>query len=180
MPDDNMMKIMQMLQQGKQDQRNVNMGIAGGGTALGMLGSLFGGGGLMGKPGKWSKLPQYSPAGMGALDWLIGQGRQNADWGPIEQQYKNQFQSETIPGLAERFSAMGPGAQRSSGFQSALGRAGGDLSSQLAALRSQFGMQQLGMGLRPQHENVFTPGKPGMFEGGFQSLMSMLPLLMAM
>ncbi len=58
--------------------------------------------------------------------------------------YKKQFEEQTIPGIAERFSGLGSGAQNSSAFQQALGQAGAGLSENLAALRG--GMQQQGVG----------------------------------
>jgi hypothetical protein len=47
-----------------------------------------------------------------------------------------QFNEQIIPGLAERFSGLGAGAQSSSAFQQALGQAGAGLSENLQALRS--------------------------------------------
>ena len=75
--------------------------------------------------------------------------------------YIRQFQQQTIPGLAERFAGMGAGAQSSSGFQQALGQAGGELSENLAALRGQ--MQLAGLG--PSLQYAATP---------FEQLMSLL------
>lgn len=151
----------------------------GAGPALMGLGALSGGGMgnfMFGRKPRTEQMPLYTPQGQESLNWLMSQGRQNADFGGIEDRYKKQFNEETIPGLAERFSAMG-GGQRSSAFQGALGRAGSDLNSQLAALRSQYGMQQLGMGLRPQFENVMHPAQPGFLQNVGSSIMSMLPML---
>lgn len=64
-----------------------------------------------------------------------------------------QFNEQIIPGLAERFSGLGAGAQSSSAFQQALGQAGAGLSENLQALRSglQFGAlpQALGYAQQP-------------------------------
>lgn len=58
----------------------------------------------------------------------------------LTQPYLQQFQQETVPGLAERFAGMGAqgGALSSSGFGQALGSAGANLQSQLASLKSQI------------------------------------------
>lgn len=62
---------------------------------------------------------------------------------PIENRARQQFEQRTIPGLAERFSSLGSGgSQRSSAFTGALGGAASDLEGQLAALRSQYGLQE--------------------------------------
>lgn len=54
---------------------------------------------------------------------------------------QRQFQEETVPKIAERFSQFG--AQNSSGFQNALLKAGSDLSTNLGALRGQMQLQAL-------------------------------------
>jgi len=53
----------------------------------------------------------------------------------FEAPYMRQFNEQTIPGIAERFSGMGAGAQSSGAFQRALGGAGADLQERLASLR---------------------------------------------
>lgn len=61
----------------------------------------------------------------------------------FEAPYKRQFNEQTIPGIAERFSGAGAGAQSSSAFQQALGQAGAGLSENLASLRSGLQMSAL-------------------------------------
>ncbi len=61
----------------------------------------------------------------------------------FEAPYMRQFNQEIVPGIAERFSGMGSGAQRSSAFQQSLGQAGAGLSQNLASMRS--GMQMNGI-----------------------------------
>lgn len=56
----------------------------------------------------------------------------------FEAPIKRQFNEQTVPGLAERFSGIGSGAQSSSAFQQALSGAGADLSERLASLRGQM------------------------------------------
>jgi len=89
----------------------------------------------------------------------------------FEAPIKRQFEEEVIPGIAERFGGMG--AQSSSGFQQALGKAGAGLSENLAALRAQLKMgaaQQMaglmgqGLGTR-SFENVYMPQQPGLLHG---------------
>lgn len=65
----------------------------------------------------------------------------------FEAPYMRQFNEQTIPALAERFSSLGSGAQRSSAFQQALGQAGAGLSENLASLRGGMQMQGLGQAL---------------------------------
>jgi hypothetical protein len=114
-----------------------------------------------------NQLQRYTPQQQGAINQVLGQatqglGQQNFSFAPIAQQARENFQTQTIPGLAERFTALGGGAQRSSAFQGALGQAGAGLESNLAALQSQFGLQQqnnlmnlLGIGLTPQFEHYY-------------------------
>jgi len=133
---------------------------------------------LFGKPAEEKRFQRYTPEQESALNQLLQQGLQGADFGGIEDIARKRFQEETVPTLAERFTSMGAGGQRSSAFESALGRAGSDLESQLAGLRGQFGMQQLGMGLQPRFESAYMPSQPGMAQGGLQALMQILPMLL--
>lgn len=66
----------------------------------------------------------------------------------FEAPIKRQFQEQVIPGIAERFSGLGSGAQSSSAFQQALGQAGSGLSENLAALRGGMQMQALPQALQ--------------------------------
>jgi hypothetical protein len=71
---------------------------------------------------------------------------------------------------------MGQGGQHSSAFAQQLGAAGSDLESQLAGMRSQFGLQQqgqqmgwlqhlLGLGMQSPYENQGMPGTSGFING---------------
>lgn len=85
-----------------------------------------------------------------------------------------QFEQDIIPGIAERFAGMGTaGAQDSSAFQQSLGRAGKELSTNLAAMKQGLmgqAMQQLqgltGQGMQTGIENMYDPGSYGLV-GGF-------------
>lgn len=117
--------------------------------------------------GKLAQVPRYTPQQQNVLNSLLQRGLsgiESSSFEPIEQRARQQFQTQTIPSLAERFTSAG-GGQRSSAFQGALGQAGADLESQLAAYRSQFGNQQglqlLGLGLQPQFENILQPENQG-------------------
>lgn len=57
--------------------------------------------------------------------------------------YMQQFEQQTVPGLAERFAGMGAmgGGLSSSGFGQSLSAAGSNLQSQLAALKAGLGQQ---------------------------------------
>ena len=72
------------------------------------------------------------PTQQSAMDEILGlaMGRLQdplKGFEPMAERARSQFQTQTIPSLAERFTSMGEGAQRSSGFQRALGGAGVDL-----------------------------------------------------
>ena len=61
------------------------------------------------------------------------------------QPYMNEFEQQTIPGLAERFAGMGAnsGALSSSGFGQALSSAGAGLQSNLAGMKSELQQQAI-------------------------------------
>lgn len=150
------------------------------------------------KPLQIQQVPTRSPQQMMGQNQLLQMGLsglQNlpqADFGPIAQQVRTQFQTQTVPGLAERFTSMGAGGGRSSAFTGALGQAGAGLEEALAALQSQFGLQQrgqeqnflqslLGFGLQPQFENIAQQKGPGFgtaLGGGLGALLPLLPMLL--
>lgn len=130
--------------------------------AFDFLRSLFGG------DMKTHQVPLYNQQQQQSMNQFLQQGLQNSNFSGIENQAKQQFNEETIPGLAERFTSMGQGAQNSSAFQGALGRAGAGLQTNLAALRSQYGLQQSQLGLKQPFENVIEPASGGFFGGLMQ------------
>lgn len=138
--------------------------------------------GLFGTPGQ----AQFLPTQTGPQQQLQGQAIQNLlqmlsdgqgapqrfNFAPIAQNAREQFTSQTIPGLAERFTALG-GGQNSSAFQGALGQAGAGLESQLASMGAQFGQNQqqidqnyllnlLRFALMPQFESQYLPATGGL------------------
>ena len=65
---------------------------------------------------------------------------------PIRQAAESDFQTKTLPSIAERFAGMGTGDSMSSGgFQNALRMGGEDFQKQLAGLGAQYGLQARGM-----------------------------------
>lgn len=141
--------------------------------------------------------PIYDPEQQYSLDQLLRSGFggvSNLDplnFEPLAQQAQREFSTQTVPSLAERFTALG-GGQRSSAFQGALGQSASDLQSQLAALRSKYGLaaneqlhnqglQRLQLGLQPRYESVFNQRQPsgvsslfgGLSQGIGQSLGSL-------
>lgn len=152
------------------------------GEILQMLGpmimSLFAGGG---SKDKMNKVNNYTPQQSQFLDNMMkmlnegavgqGQGEATDYWremvNPSEESfnrfadpYKRQFEQETVPMLAERFAGAGGGmggGLSSSGFGQSLSAAGGNLQSNLAALKSNLGMQAAS-GLSNQYSNLANMG----------------------
>lgn len=88
-------------------------------------------------------LPQGLQPGQYASNLFPDPGEINIpkfDFQPIEDKARQQFATKTVPGLAERFTAMG--GQRSGSFGQQLGAAGADLEGTLAGQRAM---------LEPQH-----------------------------
>jgi hypothetical protein len=137
-------------------------------------------------PGKKEKTQQfqnYTPGQMDILSQLTGgmqgvggssmdflKNLMSGDTSKFEAPLMRQFNEQVIPGIAERFSGMGGGAQQSSAFGQQLGAAGAGLTEQLGALRGGLQMQGLNaysgllgqiLGARP-FENVFRPATQGM------------------
>lgn len=133
--------------------------------------SLFGGGDKMGKVSTLSKPQQNLLSQMMQMlgpQGQLGQGNQEAlglqrqymdpsseAVNQFAQPYMDQFNQQTIPGLAERFAGMGAmgGGLNSSGFGQSLSSAGGNLQNMLAQLKAGLG-QQAAQSLMGQYGNM--------------------------
>lgn len=132
---------------------------------------------LFGSDSKMKQLSNYNPQQNQGLNqimsMLLGMGKQgggmqqsmqylqdllNPDsetMKQFEEPYMQQFNQETLPGIAEKYAGMG--ALSSSGFGQALGGAGANLQSQLAQLKS--GLRgQAAQGLMGQYNQLAGMG----------------------
>ncbi len=159
------------------------IGAAGGFATGGPIGAAAGGAaGLLSgaqavkrkKQKQFEQVPRYTPEQQEIFKQLAKQGMSDSDIKGLEQLYQRQFQEETIPGIAERFSQMGTGGQRSSAFINALTGAGEGLSAQLAALRSRSGLSKLQLGLQPQFDTAYFQGQPGIEDQTMGPLIQLL------
>lgn len=123
-------------------------------------------------------------AGMGFLQDILG-----GDTSKFEAPLMREYSEKIVPGLAERFSGAGAGAQSSSAFQQALSGSAADLTERLGALRGGLQMQGLGqlsnllnqgLGQR-SFENIFRPASKGFLQSSSEQagelMMKLLPLL---
>lgn len=137
-----------------------------------------------GDPGGFEKLQRFTPQQQGAFGQTLqgAQGQipdifrylqQMLSGDPSQQKAfeapaMRQFSEKIIPGLAERFSGMGQGAQGSSAFQQSLGQAGAGLAENLQSQRAnrQQGaasqlQQLLQLGMTPQFEQSYRQPAQG-------------------
>ena len=175
----------------------------GGALGGGLLGLLSGFGKGEGQPGEFQKIPTMSPEQQQLLSKLLsllgGEGQLGGGYEEglsslmelmdpsaasqqrFAQPYLEQFEQETVPGIAERFAGMGAqgGALSSSGFGQALGAAGSGLQTQLAGLKSQLqrgaiqdilgqyqGLLGKGLGAQP-FMNIYRQPSGGFATGSF-------------
>lgn len=129
---------------------------------------------FLGTPSRTEQVQKFNQPQQNAFSQILQQalsGLQNPQAGfePIANQARSQFQRKTIPSIMERFSNLD--AQRSSAFGQDLGEAGSQLEEALAAMGSQYGLQQqgllqnlLGMGLTPQFDTISHQRTPGFLE----------------
>ncbi|MFQ5685097.1 MAG: hypothetical protein ACE5GV_00405 [Candidatus Scalindua sp.] len=131
----------------------------------GLIDQLIGG---LGGPGGLQQ------QGLGALGGLLGGGQQFFE--QLQAPALRQFEEQTVPGIAERFTGLGAGAQRSSAFAQGLGGAGERLAETLAGQRAGLGLQAqqtglqgllslLGIAQQPQFGAAFQPGREGALGG---------------
>lgn len=164
---------------------------------------------LTGSPAQTLQFQRFTPQQQGlqnqsiqqALSLLQGPQDYTKGFAPIGQKARSQFSQQTVPSLAERFSALsssGGGALSSPAFASQLGQAGAGLEESLAALQSQYGLQQQGLqqnqlrnllsfGLQPSFESLYMPQGQGFLQslapgigsglGNIGSLFALLKLL---
>lgn len=135
---------------------------------------------LMGTPARIEAMPTMSKEQQSLFSNLLsqlgpiqGQGMEylskilGGDTEAFEKPLMRQFEEQTIPSLAERFSGMD--AMGSSAFKQSLGQAGAGLSENLGALRGQLQQgalgqlaQLLGMGTQtPTFQYQQIPGTEG-------------------
>jgi len=129
---------------------------------------------LLGKPGQIQGVSPYSPEALQDMSKLRRSGldilaNPSAGFEPIAQQARTRFGQQTVPMLAERFLGSGQNLA-SSGLTQQLGQAGAGLEEALAAMQSQYGLQNrsqalqaLSMGLQPQYQFFQTPEQQGLF-----------------
>jgi hypothetical protein len=136
---------------------------------------------FMGTPGGYQKSGAYDPEQYQAFQQFLQGGLRDYNnpyegWAPIEQNAREQFNTQYIPGLLERFTAGYNNSNRGSGaLAGALGSAGTGLESLLAAQRSEYGMQNKQQALQAaqfggQPRNEYIEGTEG-------ALSQILPLL---
>ncbi len=141
---------------------------------------------LSGRPAQLASINKFNPQAQNALSQLTGsavQGFQNpyAGFAPIEEKARSQFFGSTVPSIAERFSGMGSNSLSSPALYSQLGAAGAGLEEGLAALKSQYGMQNRGQllqellaGITPQYEHMYQPREQGFLESIAGPLLQLL------
>lgn len=133
--------------------------------------------------------PKYVPEQGQAFQSILREalsslGKNKFDFGPIEQQARQGFAQQTLPSISERFTSLG--AQKSSAFPQLLNEAGTNLETNLAAMKSNYGLEQqanllrmLAFGLSPQFESTFSPRSPGFPEQLLLGLAKGIPSAMA-
>jgi len=131
---------------------------------------------FLGQPAGVGQVNRFVPQQQNTLSSLMNmgmQGMQNpyAGFEPIANQARTQFQQQTLPSIMERFQSLGNNAMSSGALKTELGQAGANLEGGLAALQSQYGMQNrnqmlnmLGLGLTPQLESYATQGQEGLLQ----------------
>jgi hypothetical protein len=119
------------------------------------------------KPG-FQNIPRFNQQQSGAFQDILSQGLgmlQNPGNSPLAQNARTQFHTQTVPNLAERFTALGgSGTKNSSGFQGALGSAAAGLEQGIAGMDFQNALQLLQAGLTPQYETTHMPGRGGFLQ----------------
>ena len=140
--------------------------------------------GLGGKPGQSTYLPRVTAGQKNVQDQVLNSasGQLNSgqfDFTPIEQQARKNFSQSTIPSITNMFNTSGGEGLRSSSFSGAIGRAGSDLETNLAGMKSDYNLKQQGliqqllqMGMQPQFDTYHEP--EGEVSGIFGNIMGLI------
>lgn len=127
---------------------------------------------LTGTPERFERIDRFEPNQISALNNLLSLSQQRMQnpyegFAPIQEQQMRNYQQNIIPSIAERFAGLG--ALNSSGFAGAQSDAATNLATNLAALQSQYGLQnraqslqEMGLGLTPQKEIGYFGSQPGL------------------
>lgn len=130
---------------------------------------------LFATPGQIQTRKLYNPQQERVAQNLLDMGQNNlrnptAGFEGIASSAQKRFNEQGVPALLERFAGSGSNALSSGSLKSELSQGQIGLQERLAGLESQYrnqreglGLQQLGLGLRPQEEAYYTPGDEGFF-----------------
>lgn len=159
-------------------------GLFGGGSDI--LAQLFGQGGTQqgsqmgefftGKPAGIVSANRFSPQQLASMQQLGSMGLQGLNdpfqgFGAIRDDAMNQFKTNIIPSILERFSASGDNALSSPSLGMQLNSGAQDFGKSLASMQSQYGLQNrgqlldmLGLSLSPQYDNYQSNAQNGLFQ----------------
>ena len=133
-----------------------------------------------GRKARTEQIQRYNPETNALMDWIAQYAKgelqdPGAGFDPIANKAREEYRTQEIPYLAERFASMGEGAGRSSGFRAALQSGSEGLDSSLASQRAQYGLQNraliqqlLGMGLGQRFDSIYQPSQPGFLESSLR------------
>jgi len=139
---------------------------------------------LVGSPGQQMQFNRFTPQQQNLQNQSIAQilsllqgvsGGNQSNFAPIAQQARTQFQTQTLPLLAERFTSLGSN-KRSSGLEGLALQGAQGLEEGLAALQSKHNLaagglnnQLLGLLLslatQPSFESAYKPANYGLLGG---------------
>lgn len=140
-----------------------------------MGGSQGGMGGQQGGvPQGGLQFPKYGQEGMNALNQLLSMGLSGLQgnqpsFGPIAENARRDWATQSVPLLAERFGGLG--ARRSGAFEGVLSGANRQFEQDLRGQEQQFGqqnrnqlLQTLKLGLTSPYESIYKGRQPGFVE----------------
>jgi hypothetical protein len=138
------------------------LGSAGGN----LLGQWFNGGQQNNQQQQMNQNPAFYDQLQQAQSGLLSQLQQRPQFQPVDinpylQGARQEFNQQIVPGIAERFSGMGQGGQRSSAFRNSLGAAGSGLAQKLAELQTSHAQDQQGRMMQNQGMDMQRMGMLG-------------------
>lgn len=142
-------------------------GAPGAATDIGPKASTGIGGALFGQSAQAQQLPTTTPQQNDLMSMLTQRLQQllNPDMqAQLGGAAATQFNQQTLPSLAERFTALGGDVNRSGAFGQQVAQAQQGMLGNLLQGQQQQIPSLMGGALQPQFENVVSPREPGFLE----------------
>jgi hypothetical protein len=123
-----------------------------------------------GSQGTFGQMPRFTPDQQNIMNKLMSIGFEGFNPKAMEESARKNFMNQTVPGIANQFTAAGGGALSSPSLMAQLGQGGANLESDIQRQQMEYMLPLLQLGLQPNFDTFFAPGQPGAGHGISQGI----------